>query len=112
MYNKLGTDSFLASVPHSLATSVPHSLANLMQELKLLLGPFSSRADELRYCLDFTQAKPVSWSNPLKNLLRPLSEVPISAPPSDWPGSRRRGKEEISTQLIVTLEKETSGPFI
>ena len=39
------------------------------------------------------QAMPVGLGNPLKNLLGPLSEVAISAPSSDWPGSRRRGKE-------------------
>ena len=93
------TASFLASVP----TVWPIRCWNLNCYL-------CHSAAELGYCFDFTQAKPVGWSNPLKNLLGPLSEVPISAPPSDWPGTRHRGKEGSRTQLIVSPEKEASGP--
>ena len=42
-------------------------------------------------------------SNPLKNPLRPLREIAISALASDWPGSRHRGEKGSSTQLIMSL---------
>ena len=59
----------------------------------------------------------MGWSNPLKNLLGPLSELAISAaasdwtiakvailaPASDWPGGRSRGKEDPSGYLILSL---------
>ena len=35
------------------------------------------------------QAKPVGWSNPLKNLLRPLGEVAYSVQAFDWSALRR-----------------------
>ena len=42
------------------------------------------------------QAKPVGWSNPLKNPLRPLSEVAYSVQAFDWSS----GKETETTQDI------------
>ena len=52
--------------------------------------------EELGSCFDVTLGK-VSCSNPLKNPLGPLTEVEIPVLASDWPGGRRRGKEESST---------------
>ena len=43
------------------------------------------------FVLILPQAKPVGWSNMLKNPLRPLSEVAYSVQAFDWSGGKCRG---------------------
>ena len=50
------------------------------------------------FVLILPQAKPVGWSNTLKNQLRPLSEVANSVQAFDWSGGKCRGKETETTQ--------------
>ena len=54
----------------------------------------------------------MGWRNLLKNTLRPLSEVVISAMESDCPGGSEGGKEVKSTReipglgLVITLASD------
>ena len=49
----------------------------------------------------------MGWSNLLKNPLRQLSEVAISALESDWPGSKQGGKESFGDRNSAEAHENT-----
>ena len=60
------------------------------------------------FVLILPQAKPVGWSNPLKNPLRPLSEVAYSVQAFDWSGQVR---PESCQVVVCLLSKESELNF-
>ena len=82
-------------------------LANQKLELKLLLGSFRGRSRQVGYSFGFALAKPIGRSKPLKNSLRPLSEVAILTLAFDWVGA-----EERNEAVAILLYLWSSSPLV
>ena len=59
------------------------------------------------FVLILPQAEPVGWSNPLKNPLRPLSEVAYSVQAFDWSGQVRPESGQVVVCLLLCMQQLT-----